>query len=146
MIGFRFTHTLYRVPVKCNFIMEGPPLSLEEKINIQKLLPQTFGEHCNNIKFYDFYEAQSKKEENNQELTEEASKNDIEKVEEPEIPTQNKIIKVEDQEINQKVDEIIKIIDRLPENNIIIEKINELLKEYQKDLKDLKPKYNENKI
>ncbi len=51
----------------------------------------------------------------------------------------------EDKEIKEKVDEIIKICDKLDNANkeIILDKVNKLIKEYEEDQKALKPKFGE---
>ena len=50
-----------------------------------------------------------------------------------------------DKEIKEKVDEIIKICDKLDNANkeIILDKVNKLIKEYEKDLASLEPKFGE---
>ena len=54
----------------------------------------------------------------------------------------NEIVFVDD-EINNIVDKIVEIIANLPDKNIILDKVNNLLDQYLQDRKILEPKYDD---
>ncbi len=109
----------------------GPKLTILEQMMIKSKL---LGMHVN---FVEESELERQKETPKEPIPTPAAKK------EEEVSENNQISLTNDEEINEVVNKIMAIVNNIVNNKEIIDKVNDLLKEYEKDKEELKPKFDD---